>query len=497
MGSDGNDNIDGGSGDDTIRGWDGNDILNGGAGNDTLHGEDGDDSIYGFIGNDTIRGGDGDDNLYGGSGYDMFVFGGRDGNDTIGDFMKNEDLIRVGDGKASADKIQEILDSVVQQGGFYIYTIFNNTSVRTTVRLEASSFYGENSILRGDDTDDTNGGGDTDGNGTDGNGTDGGGGMTDYTGTSGNDLHIGTDGPERIEGGGGIDLLRGGGGNDTLDGGAGPDSLYGDRNNDNIVGGPGDDLIRGGKGNDTLSGGAGSDVIQGDLGDDYIYATGDGDIIDGGPGMDTVDYGRIDDLTQFPWGADPPKGHVQASFLFFDLPQVSVFTPEWFLASVFWTAGTGRDLIRNVEVVRGGAINDYIDLGAEGAGAMEIHGGAGHDVVIGRGAAVVNGGAGDDTVGIRAADGAVLTGGPGADTFGFSELTESATITDFTDADVIRFATSTFGTIPAGGIQAMLDGSSGNELDLSLLGVEGMDHGTITLTGVQVSDLTVDDFLIT
>ena len=41
----------------------------------------------------------------------------------------------------------------------------------------------------------------------------------------------------------------------------------------------------------------------------------------------------------------------------------------------------------------------------------------------------------------------------------------------------------------------MLDGSTGNELDLSLLRT-GEDHGTITLEGVDVSDLSAGDFII-
>ena len=42
----------------------------------------------------------------------------------------------------------------------------------------------------------------------------------------------------------------------------------------------------------------------------------------------------------------------------------------------------------------------------------------------------------------------------------------------------------------------MLNGSTGNELDLSLLNVIGEDHGTITLEGVDVSTLTVSDFIV-
>lgn len=48
-------------------------------------------------------------------------------------------------------------------------------------------------------------------------------------------------------------------------------------------------------------------------------------------------------------------------------------------------------------------------------------------------------------------------------------------------------------------MQAILDGSEGNVLDLSLHPAAGfgpISYGTITLEGVYVSDLTVDDFIL-
>ena len=53
--------IDGGEGDDNIRGRDGKDTLSGGQGNDILYGEDGDDVLNGYYGSDTLIGGDGSD----------------------------------------------------------------------------------------------------------------------------------------------------------------------------------------------------------------------------------------------------------------------------------------------------------------------------------------------------------------------------------------------------------------------------------------------------
>ena len=57
----GNDNIDGKKGDDIIYGDAGNDYLYGNAGNDTIYGGDGDDQILPYSGNDTVYAGAGND----------------------------------------------------------------------------------------------------------------------------------------------------------------------------------------------------------------------------------------------------------------------------------------------------------------------------------------------------------------------------------------------------------------------------------------------------
>lgn len=118
----GNDRIQGGGGDDTIRGDKGNDrlhggggidTLSGGAGNDWVWGDDGDDVVHGDVGNDHVLGGagndevfgdagqdavsgdDGDDVLHGGLGHDH-LFGGAGNDQLFGD--QNKDLLKGGDG---------------------------------------------------------------------------------------------------------------------------------------------------------------------------------------------------------------------------------------------------------------------------------------------------------------------------------------------------------------------------------------------------------------
>ena len=69
--------IDGGSGNDKLRGGPGNDTLRGGSGDDKLYGGDDRDHLYGDTGDDEIYGGDGQDVLYGGAGDD-YLDGGDD-----------------------------------------------------------------------------------------------------------------------------------------------------------------------------------------------------------------------------------------------------------------------------------------------------------------------------------------------------------------------------------------------------------------------------------
>jgi hypothetical protein len=68
----GNDRVDGRGGDDVIHCGSGNDVVRGGSGDDRLFGESGDDLLDGGPGNDRLDGGSGDDRLIGGPGRDRF-----------------------------------------------------------------------------------------------------------------------------------------------------------------------------------------------------------------------------------------------------------------------------------------------------------------------------------------------------------------------------------------------------------------------------------------
>lgn len=93
QGTNGNDNLNGGSGRDLIFAYGGNDKLTGGSGNDCLVGDSGDDKLFGGSGKDVLLGGDDNDILKGDSGNDN-LFGGNGNDDLRGgsgsDFIDGE-----------------------------------------------------------------------------------------------------------------------------------------------------------------------------------------------------------------------------------------------------------------------------------------------------------------------------------------------------------------------------------------------------------------------
>ncbi len=238
MGDAGFDQIDAGTGYDTLLGSPYNDnirvnggnlgsieVINGGVGNDRVLGSDGNDLIdlsamtlisienidagagndvvVGTAGNDTITGGPGSDTLIGGDGNDVFNVVGDGGLDQI-------------DGGAGTDII--------------LGSIYNDV-----IRIAA--------------------------------------GAASLTGI------------EAIDAGAGNDRILGSDGNDVIDvSGIVLTSI------ENIDGGAGNDLIIGSAGADTITGGAGADTLIGGDGNDVFSVVGDGDLdqIDGGAGIDTI-----------------------------------------------------------------------------------------------------------------------------------------------------------------------------------------------------------------
>ncbi|MDR2689832.1 MAG: hypothetical protein LBB76_08770, partial [Azoarcus sp.] len=80
----------------TLEGGTGQDTLKGDAGNDLLLGGDGHDRLLGAAGNDTLVGGTGQDRLEGGAGHDIYRFDRGEGQDTIVD-TGGDDTIEFGE----------------------------------------------------------------------------------------------------------------------------------------------------------------------------------------------------------------------------------------------------------------------------------------------------------------------------------------------------------------------------------------------------------------
>ncbi|WP_137702882.1 calcium-binding protein, partial [Marimonas lutisalis] len=99
-GGDGNDELDGGKGRDRMEAGDGDDLLigrrgldnmRGGTGNDTLDGGTSDDILVGGRGNDVLIGAQDNDTIQGNQGDDVFVFADGHGVDIVLDFEATND----------------------------------------------------------------------------------------------------------------------------------------------------------------------------------------------------------------------------------------------------------------------------------------------------------------------------------------------------------------------------------------------------------------------
>jgi Ca2+-binding RTX toxin-like protein len=160
----------------------------------------------------------------------------------------------------------------------------------------------------------------------------GGPGNDTLVGSAANDIIWGGAGDDTIRGEAGDDRLYGGEGNDTVEGGAGNDlieefeevraangnlgesgsvlsggndRLSGGEGDDFVLAGPGEDTVDGGPGNDTIYGEADNDAIEGGLGDDVIAGEGGADVLNGGEGNDRVLAGRVKEFSVLVPGVVP------------------------------------------------------------------------------------------------------------------------------------------------------------------------------------------------
>ncbi|MDZ8222836.1 calcium-binding protein, partial [Nostoc sp. ChiVER01] len=305
------------------------DQLFGGLGNDTLRGFRGDDVLFGEQGNDRLESGLGDDTLYGGTGNDIYSF------------LANSALGT---------------DTIIETTTDGIDTInFSGTTVPVNVNLSVTTSQTVNSnlklILFANNV------------------------IENATGGTGNDRLTGNTLNNTLIGGNGNDLLQGLAGNDTYSflansalgtdtiretttggtdtinfsgttvavnlnlglttlqtvnsnlklilfannvienatGGTGNDSLTGNTLNNTLIGSGGNDQLQGLAGNDTLEGGNGNDILTGGIGNDFLWGGLGNDTLTGGVGSDKyVFQGNgvfstslgIDYITEFEAGQD-------------------------------------------------------------------------------------------------------------------------------------------------------------------------------------------------
>jgi Ca2+-binding RTX toxin-like protein len=224
--------VDGGAGDDEIKGTDGPDLIVGGEGNDTLDGGSGDDRIVGDRGSDTMNGDDGDDTLVWNNGDGSDVINGDDGRDDV---------------EVNGAPAGDIF--TVQPNGARIQ--FERTNlVPFSLDIGSSETMHANG-LGGDDA-----------------------------------ITVGNVGTFAV-------TASGGSGNDTLTGGSSSETLLGGSGNDTINPGGGLDFVSGDDGDDTVNVRDNTaDLALGGVGNDTVVAdTPDLDILDG---FEKVDRTQVD-----------------------------------------------------------------------------------------------------------------------------------------------------------------------------------------------------------
>jgi Ca2+-binding RTX toxin-like protein len=147
VGNGGNDSLDGGAGVDALFGDAGDDILDGGAGDDGglgfgLFGGDGNDSLIGGAddGDDDLFGEDGRDTLYGGDGNDLL----DDGGDTVADSLIGGNGNDVLIGSASSDTLYGGLgaDTYILRGQSPAAQDFNSVVFDNGAALDVASGIG-------------------------------------------------------------------------------------------------------------------------------------------------------------------------------------------------------------------------------------------------------------------------------------------------------------------------------------------------------------------
>ena len=475
-----------------IEGTSGNDGLHGSHYADVMYGLEGNDTLIGYRGNDTLIGGLGDDTMKGQQGSDTYVWSKGDGNDTIYedqnsptdiDTLKLTDVVSSdvrlrGVSSSNMLKIEILSTGEIITDSFFFRAQANGVKYHQGIeRIE----FADGLVWSVDDII-----AHTMREGTDGNETLSGSHLHDViSGLGGNDILIGWAGDDILIGGAGADAMNGGAGIDTVSyrtasegvradllapgnnlGDAAGDTygyienLEGSAFSDTLLGTSGRNVISGGDGNDLFAGRGGDDVILGGNGNDVLWGDGGADLLDGGDGQDMVAYthsgsGVVVDLVNSGENTGEAAGDM--------------------FVSIERIAGTNF-----ADDLRGDEKNNILQ-GKDGDDIL--HGRGGNDYLDGgAGADVLYGGAGNDT----------LTGSSNWDVFVFADGFGLDTITDFDVANAYE-------KIDLQAVSSITDFADLSANHMSQIGSDTVIHAnggnTITLTGVDMSSLTADDFI--
>ncbi len=382
----GHDNVFGGAGNDRLFGGNGNDTLDGGTENDSIDGGSGNDLIYGGLGDDTLTGGAASAattytpaytevtgatfTVTGTSGRPNFAVQTVSGDNNLSSGTSGA-LTGYNLGNSDSTETHTHTASSQIAGGRILFNAINGNETLTVridgvvINLNAAISSGMVTFT-GASTYSINGAGQIVRNGSGASSTTVGTLVINVpyttlalnsTGTTGNGLFY-----EYYVNTTPLNVAAAAGGDDTLYGGDGNDVISGDTGNDSLFGDAGDDTLSGGEGNDTLSGGLGNDLVAGDAGDDSLLGDDGDDTLSGGEGNDTLAGGAGNDSLFGDAGNDSLLGEAGNDTLYGGDGNDSLF------------GGAGED------VLFGGLGDDYIDAGA---GKDTITFDAGTDTIIG------------------------------------------------------------------------------------------------------------------